>query len=219
MAASPYGFMNGQSKMPKSPTSQFPNWTFGGDVDPLVGKEREHIFAGTLNNIFPLWTQQIGKLGQSMQDQDLFRNRYLQTLDPGNFAGMSQAFKNRQLAGVDADAMRTRQALAQGGVYGQDAAARIGSMNRAADASNDYDQNLWDPQNMQRAALAGMQALSPEQILTLAPLIMQWYGADNNFRQLLDQESAQRGQGGFGGILGGLLGQATSGLDWGKVFS
>lgn len=194
---------------------------YGGNnsqISPLMQQEREHWQAGTMNNIFPLWQQQIGRLGEADQMSEMFRQKFLQSLDPGYMSSLATSFRNRANAGVDEAGQQMASSLRSQGIYGQDAAANLAAQNQAAMRANDYEASLYSPENLGKNALSGMQAVSPDMIVSLLPLMQAMSGGDMDLRQLMAQESANRGRNGLGGVIGTLLGSMSGGIPWSKIF-
>lgn len=145
------------------------------------------------------------------QQQGLIR-RGMSALDPANRVGRTQNFR-RDAISQALEALNSRMGTLGTLDEKQANALRLGAINDAQVAGNNYMNQQYDPQTDVQAALASGQMLDP----SIASPLLNWY------TQLLQegmgtqaQVMAQQGSGGLGGALGTIAGLAgaAGGLGW-----
>lgn len=169
-----------------------------------------------------MWMEAFGKenFGKLFQDlikrtyelnpqNEAFRQQGINALSPGGIKGLLQAFRQQQMGGAQDVGRQNAATLRSQGIQGADASAMLDANNQAADATNQYSQQLNDPRQIAERAMAGMNLTDPSSVMggvlqilqSLNPAIFNAIGVN-------DRQHAENAQGGLGGMFGQLLGAA-----------
>lgn len=207
-------FSQQASPAPTQPTQRNPyQWNdegrLGGAADfTRFGEWGPYMIQGNLGGAASHGLDQLyGSLGQ----YDAFRQQGINALSPGGIQALLSAFRNRQMAGATEQGTQNAAMLRSQGIQGADASAMLDARNRAADATNEYSQNLYDPAQMAQRAQMGMGLSSPQAAAPIFDLIMALQRQVDPRVQQNNAEHAARAGSGLGGILGNVLGMATGG--------
>jgi hypothetical protein len=165
---------------------------------------------------FGLTPDALGRVGfqneVGPQRLDAIRN-FLSRFQPGNLQAMADQNRARLMrqGNQGADMARARVA-GMGGSQDAQIGASLAARNKATDAANQYQNDLYSP--MGQSAIFGqqMQGFNAAQDLNMDNLMALFNPIENRHRQ----NDAEQQRGGFGGMLGSIAGLA-GGLDWGSI--
>lgn len=115
-----------------------------------------------------------------------------------------------------ADMARARVAGYGGSTEAQIAAA-LAARNQEIEAANQYQNYMYSPEGQAARAAAQMQGYGYASDLGLANM-MPLFSAVETRNQQNQAEKQAGGLGALGGVLGGIVGNATNGINWNSVF-